>query len=150
MNTEELEEKAAKLFANFEGVFARDVLPERKKKNRIFIMNTDTSNLPGKHWVAVIVRNNVGYCFDPLGFPPSPTLASWMNRKYSNWSSNANRRVQPLYSELCGYYCLYFLFWCSKRYLSSLDCNTILDTLFPSSDTMVDYEKTIKSFRNTI
>lgn len=150
MNTHELEEKAAKLIANFDGVFARDYLPSRKKRNRSFIMNSDTSNLPGKHWIAVIVRNNVGYCFDPLGFPPSPTLSSWLNRHYSIWSSNANRRVQPLYSELCGYYCLFFLSWSSSGFVSTVDYNTILDILFPSNKSILEYEKSIKMFRNSL
>lgn len=150
MNTHEIEEKAEKLLPNFEGVFARDYLPSKKRRNRILIMNTDTSNLPGKHWIAVIVHNNVGYCFDPLGFPPSLTLSSWLNRHYSRWSSNTNKRVQPLYSDLCGYYCLYFLFWATKSFTTLNDMNTLLDTLFPITNDIIQYEQTIKKFRSLI
>ena len=150
MNTQEIKEKAEKLLDNFEGVFARDELPSKRRRNRMFVMNTDTSNLPGTHWVAVIVRNNIGYCFDPLGFAPSTTLSNWMNQYYKKWNSNTDRHVQPLYSNLCGYYCLYFLFWSSTSFMTQFNFNTILDKLFPKSQNFVQYEQTIIQFKNTI
>lgn len=146
MNSQEIEEKAVKLFDNFDGVYARDTLPTGKKRNAMLVMNTDTSNLPGQHWVAVIIRRKVGYCFDSLGFPPSSTLSKWMNRQCDKWSSNTNRRVQPMYSELCGYYCLYFLYWCSLCVVSETDFNTVFNSLFPNTKTVEEHEKTIKKF----
>jgi len=52
----------------FVGVFSINTLPTTLyTKNVMFITNTDTNNLPGKHWIAVMIRDGIGYCFDPLG-----------------------------------------------------------------------------------
>lgn len=148
MNTQEIEKKAAKLFYSFDGVFARDHLPSARKRNMILIHNTDTGNLPGQHWVAVIIRRKVGYCFDPLGQAPSTTLSNWMNVHCNRWSSNTSRQVQPLYSNLCGYYCLYYLYWCTK--CEMIDFNTMLNTVFPITHSLESYENTIKEFKKTL
>ena len=151
INTQEIEEEARQLFAGetFEGVFARDKLPMKKKKrNRLFIMNTDTSNLPGTHWIAVCVRNGTGYCFDPLGKAPPSTLINWFDRLYplKPWSCNAPRQIQPDYSKLCGFYCLYFLYWCSASYLNEINTNTIVNILFPTTHTRAEHDQKIKEF----
>jgi len=79
--SDELQKLANKILdETFQGVFPLDLLPRKKSTNTMFIINTDTSNLPGSHWIAVVVRNNEAYCFDPLGFPPPLKLAYWMNQ----------------------------------------------------------------------
>ena len=52
---------------NFIGVFARDQLPKKIKFPSSFIINTDKSNEPGEHWLAIFYDIN-GVCefFDEL------------------------------------------------------------------------------------
>ena len=57
---------------NFIGVFPLDRLPAsqltRAPRPCSFIVNTDTSNLPGKHWIAVSCSGSgIVHAFDPLG-----------------------------------------------------------------------------------
>lgn len=49
----------------FLGVFPRDALPPKpvKKKTFCFIINTDPSNKPGLHWLAIFVNGGKGEFF---------------------------------------------------------------------------------------
>ena len=56
---------------NFTGVYSRDTLPERISLPMGVIINTDESNKPGEHWVAIhIDESGIGEYFDSYGLPP--------------------------------------------------------------------------------
>lgn len=131
----------------FDGVFAKNQLPAGSRPNRAFILNTDTSNLPGSHWIAVVVNENKAYIFDPLCMIPPPLrLIYWMNQRYQNWDYN-KRQVQPIDSVACGQYCIHFLYYA----LNSNDLFTVLfDNLYPPTSTMTFYENSVRHFVNTI
>lgn len=144
--TEELN-KIGKLLLNvhFKGIYALDKLPARGYKNVMFIANTDTSNLPGEHWIAIVVRNNQPYCFDPLGMHPPLSVINWLNRHYDTWSCNM-RRVQPIFSTLCGYFCIHFLYATTRNYLQNETYDEIIDLLYPIAFTPATYEETVIDF----
>lgn len=121
-----------------------DKLPKQMlRKNAMFILNTDTSNLPGQHWIAVIVRDNVAYCFDPLGSPPPTFLAFWLNnQRFTHWSSNT-RQIQPSYSNMCGQFCVHFLYFASASYMEDTSLDDIVNVLYPVNDSHSDYEYSV-------
>jgi hypothetical protein len=55
---------------NFKGVFARDEFIVLARPTGCFIVNTDTSNLRGIHWIAINIRDGRSYYFDPAGGIP--------------------------------------------------------------------------------
>ena len=110
----------------FMGVFAKDEInlinPKRKKKFG-FIVNTDESNKPGKHWMGVYVDakdDNSIEIYDPLGqkgygMPDSVMLKGLkqligkMNIPvYLKMKTNHIQR-QDESSKLCGVHCMMFL-----------------------------------------
>lgn len=74
------------------------------------VYNTDPGHMPGSHWVAVYVETpeNVDY-FDSFGMPPSGEIARWLS-KFPK-VRRLNFPVQPDLSILCGYYCLFFIYF---------------------------------------
>lgn len=135
------------LGTDFEGVFASNNLPTGNNPNRSFIINTDSKNLPGQHWIAVIIRDNVGYVFDSLSMIPPPLrLTNWMNQRYHQWNYN-KRRVQPIDSTLCGVYCIHFLYYVLN---SNELFDVVFDSLYPANESMYVHEAHIENFVNTI
>ena len=58
----ELIDAAKKLkIPNFRGVFLRDILPNKPRKNECGILNLDSSDGSGTHWVAWFKKNNKDY-----------------------------------------------------------------------------------------
>jgi len=58
-------------YKNFIGVFPRDKLPLKLKRPCGLVINTDSAQEPGEHWVAIyLLRNGKGEYFDPFGLPP--------------------------------------------------------------------------------
>ena len=52
-------------------VCAKDLLPDRKPiHTKAYIVNTDLSDDPGEHWVAVYFRDNRVIYFDSYGMSP--------------------------------------------------------------------------------
>lgn len=130
----------------FKGVFSIDKLPKVKLgQNVMFIVNTDSSNLPGMHWIAVIIRNGNGYIFDPLGQFVPLKLSSWMTYTCYKWSTNT-RHIQTFLSQLCGYFCIYFLFFATSSYLYATPFADILNLVFPTKYSPILYEKSVIDF----
>ncbi len=96
------------------GAFALDQLPALRppQKNHCFIVNTQTSNLPGQHWVAVRVRYGSAWIFDPLAQPPMAELCDHLRHRVGFIHSLylCKTKVQPSGSQTCGPHCVYFLY----------------------------------------
>ena len=111
----ELSQLANQFFNDdFRGVFASNELPNNINcaHRQTLIINTDTNNLPGTHWVALIIYPRASYAeyFDSFGQPPPNHIKYWLSRHIPNRIWYNPYHVQPIYSILCGYYCIYFLF----------------------------------------
>lgn len=98
-----------KTLTAFYGVCAMDDLPEFiHTRPFLMIVNTHTQNLPGEHWIAILVdANRNGEVFDSLAQPVSNILIRWLNRFTNKWKKN-ERTFQHLLSSTCGAFALYF------------------------------------------
>ena len=145
LDTNQIEEYANKIMDNFDGVSPLDMLPIKVQKTYNLIVNTEPSNLPGQHWIAIVVRpGKVAYVFDPMGFPPPLKVQTWLSIRKLRWTSNNNRQVQSNTSTMCGFYCLYFLFFTSI--MPDISFENIMDHIFPRGLMYSDYEKYVRSF----
>jgi hypothetical protein len=91
------------------GVFPSDLLPEKFQKPSALVVNTDSSNQPGKHWVAIFINSDcsVEY-FDSYGLKPQVSAISKFLLKFKNCRYN-KKPIQGLFSSVCGHYCIFFL-----------------------------------------
>ena len=119
----------------FVGAFPRDMLPEVTKLPAALVVNTDPSDRPGEHWVAIYIPIE-GYAeyFDSFGLPP----LHWEIKKFLDKNSPmgtlySNRTLQSIDGVTCGNYCILYVIG---------RCNNIpwwkLMTLFTSNTTFND------------
>lgn len=92
-------------------VCAKDQLPKQKPVSvQAYIVNTDSSDRSGEHWIAVIFnRNGESTYFDSYGLPPLDTeIMSFIHNNSSSWTYN-KQVIQSLLGVVCGYYCIFVL-----------------------------------------
>jgi len=109
----ELLDAAKKLnISNFKGVFLRDTLPKKPKRNECGILNLDDSSGEGKHWCNFLKKGKDKLYFDSYGLPPPTELFKYLKGPvYYN-----SERIQPNNGVFCGHLCLYVLKKLSQRY----------------------------------
>jgi len=98
---------------SLKGVFLRDNLPKRIRKNESGIFNLDDSNplddfgtksTEGTHWVCWFKRGNEKYYFDSAGLQAPLELQKYLGKHEYN-----TKEVQPRGSVICGHLCLFVL-----------------------------------------
>jgi hypothetical protein len=95
----------------FVGVFPINLLPKVKHFPAALIINLDSSNLPGSHWVALyFTKRKCCDYFDSYGRKPNISILSYITENTKSYTYN-NICVQNLWSTNCGQLCLYFLIW---------------------------------------
>ena len=80
----------------------------------LMVVNTEKSNHPGTHWVAVqLGGDGCGFYFDSFGRAPMATIERFMNKHCRNgWDFN-DQQIQSVLSNYCGPFCVQFcLFMC--------------------------------------
>src|SRR5678815_2356411 len=99
-------EAAKKLnIPNFRGVFMRDALPKRPRRNECGILNLDDSNGTGTHYCSFLKNGKDKIYFDSYGLSPPTELLKYLgNPTYYN-----SERIQPDNEVFCGHLCLYVL-----------------------------------------
>ena len=91
-------------------------------EERLFVVNADTSDGPGSHWVVVHRRLGVTRFFDSYGLPsPNFTTIHPTIREDTPISSGAS--LQAYGSDVCGDYCVLYAL-CVARGWSSQDFTT--------------------------
>ena len=95
---------------NYLGTFPLDRLPELPNKfPKSIIINTDQSNKPGDHWIAIILTEKHAYYFDSFGLGiVDQEIQQFLLPRYSNIIFNS-LCIQHILSDKCGYYCIYFV-----------------------------------------
>ena len=96
----------------FKNVVSRDDLPfvQNITYPSAYIINTDKSNEPGSHWLAIYYTNTREcYFFVSIGMGPrfydlTGFLKSTCTKCYYN-----NFQIQKLSAKFCGNYCVYFI-----------------------------------------
>ena len=105
MNSDEIDRFLKARLKDFDMVLSVDTLPDDP---RLLVCNTDPSDKPGRHWIAIYVdENGRGEFFDSFGRRPNVDFEHYMNRHCSSWNFN-DRQLQSVVSKFCGHYCIYF------------------------------------------
>lgn len=94
----------------FRGVFMRNSLPEKIRKNEKGIINLDGMDGPGTHWVAYKKNGSRVIYFDSFGnLPPTLETISYFNSS-GPCVIQYNYNIYQKFSTVnCGQLCLYFL-----------------------------------------
>ena len=119
-------QRILKCCPRFIGCFAEDELEGLKLK--IFpcflIVNIDSSNLDGSHWLALGLFQDRLEIMDPLGFTifnwqrVPCTLLRFCHLFGSRRKILVTKPIQSKFSTLCGFYCIYYVIF---RQLYSLN-----------------------------
>lgn len=114
------------------------------KRPLFSIINVEPSNLPGSHWIALYAgkKSNVLEVFDTAG-----NVKHGYDHYIDNYATLNNLKIvrnnyilQSFDSVMCGYFCIYFLFYKNKGYKYGSVLN-----LFKIDDTKHNENK-VKSF----
>jgi hypothetical protein len=102
----ELKKLAKKLeIKNFRGIFMRDTLPKKVKKEECGIINLDLSMNIGTHWVCYLKNKNRCFYFDSFGLDPPIELQKYLNSEIEL----STFQIQKFDTHNCGHYCLLVL-----------------------------------------
>jgi hypothetical protein len=104
----------------YHGEFPMDQLPTLQPG--AYIINTDDSDGPGQHWLAVYVDDDIVEYFDSYGLPPCDSrLERFLGKCYVY---NAIP-LQQIFSNACGFYCVYYILHRARNY-SMIDIINVL------------------------
>ena len=119
MNTKQIN-KLFKNNLNYLGTFPKDLLQSSSKNKFGLIINTDNSDMPGEHWVAIFKNNNKVEYFDSFGLPPlHEEIIHYLNNvSKMGWAYNTVTFKNEK-SDACGMYCVMFLKLKFKGYKST-------------------------------
>jgi hypothetical protein len=88
----------------------KDVIPPTPFLPLKMIINLQTQNLPGDHWVAIVRNaNRIGYYFDSYGEMPPLPIQHWLANNCSEWHHNYQQVQHDSDNLSCGYLCIIFL-----------------------------------------
>jgi hypothetical protein len=111
MDSREVEKICKKHVPHFVGVYPLNKLPSALRPPANLIVNTDTNNLPGEHWLAVSYQTGgIVYAFDPFGFYYPQNLKIYLSHLRRLTSVKYNRvQYQQFTEQTCGLYCIAWL-----------------------------------------
>jgi hypothetical protein len=92
----------------YRGTYACDELPSKASEG-VYVCNTDNSEQPGEHWIAIYIGElgNVEY-FDSYGFPPMNTYFIQFLKHNADTVKYNRQILQGLNSHVCGHYAIFF------------------------------------------
>ena len=110
MNTIEITRSLSHV-KEFIGAFPRDSIPVVGQRPAYFVVNTDSNNEPGEHWVAMaLLPEGKGEYFDSFGFPPlHEDIQNYIKGTCPNSFKYSNKTIQSPQSNFCGIYCIAFI-----------------------------------------
>ncbi len=114
-----------KLKIPIRGVFMRDNLPKRLRKNECGIINLDETLGSGTHWVCYLKNGKTKLYFDSFGLKPPLELQKYLGKgvMYSTYEIQSPEQV------ICGHYCLRVLNRC-KNDVSIETFESVISELF--------------------
>ena len=130
-------------FPNFLGCYAEDQLNSLVIKSLpvSFIVNIDHSGLKGSHWILIRIDRKRLEIFDSLGFnikrwPRLPYFLLDFLHKFSiRRKVFITREIQPYNSTLCGFYCIFFLYY--RSFHSFFDCTRLFSIKLRKNDSIL-------------
>jgi len=103
----DLEEQAEELkIKNFRGVFMRDTLPYKIKEKECGIVNLDSTENDGTHWVCYYKNRNKKLYFDSFGLDPPYEIKDYLGDNVLM----STFQIQKLGTNHCGQLCLIVLY----------------------------------------
>lgn len=120
-------DRYARSLPHYGGILAADQLPTGVvPRPTFFIVNTDPSNKPGRHWT-VLYKDAISEFFDSAGLPPDHYgFADFLRPCYLYNSTGIQRQD----SNTCGLYCLSYVLMKSV----GLEFKTIVDVFSKNVD----------------
>lgn len=97
--------------------YSKTYLPE----NSSYILNLQKSDLPGSHWISVLVTEKFILYFDSLGLP---VMNEYILRRLKICKLpiyHSVLSIQGIFSKFCGFYSLAFLIKCHEEQKSFQD-----------------------------
>lgn len=111
MDSRQLREVLSRdLGISFVGVYPRDLLPNQLRPyEKAIVVNTDSQELPGTHWVCLYWNGAHVEDFHFYGLPPlHQEIRQFISRHSRHWTYN-HTCYQDYSTDVCGQYCVYFL-----------------------------------------
>ena len=90
---------------NFRGIFMRDTLPSKIKEKEVGIVNLDSSNNKGTHWVCYSKNKENIYYFDSFGLNPPEEIIKYLKDRKDRKIELSTFQIQKFGTHHCGYYC---------------------------------------------
>lgn len=88
----------------------RATLPRKPKRNESAIINLDSVESAGTHWVAYVKKGNVIKYFDSFGnLRPPMEVIRYFNKNPKTIITYNYERLQHYNSAICGQLCVRFL-----------------------------------------
>ncbi len=109
LSSNEIEDRL-KSVDGFEGVFSSDNLPKKIPRIASGVINLDSSDGPGTHWVCYYNDpfSKVVEYYDSFGIPPSTLTQKYLKTSGKKIRYQTNP-IQNLLSSACGYYCIDYI-----------------------------------------
>ena len=108
------------------------------------VVNTDGSNLPGSHWIGLMIGRNNVEIFDSAGFNlfhlqriPC-NLLSFIHRVSQSRNLVISHQLQPQSSSLCGFYALFFII-CRQHFSFSEILSYFTDNLTKNDRRLINF-----------
>ena len=120
----------------FDGIFSIDTLKDIKEKPTLIVCNTDPSDKAGEHWILFFFYDDSVDFYDSLGHDITYYGSEFIDfiEKFANNFQYTVRRTQPIKTNVCGHYCLYYAFKKCKGYSMEDIINN-----FPNKDDVLDF-----------
>lgn len=126
-------------------MFPADKIPYQWTKPCAFVVNVDGSSQPGSHWVAIFADSDgKGIFFDSYGLPPAVSHHIDRLRRNCNVYEWNIQRMQSIDSDVCGHYCIAFLYYMSTGHSLNDFC-----TIFSNNTRTNDY-LSVSLYKNII
>lgn len=109
----ELEELAQKHSIPLNTVVCKDQLPPIARPGGYIVNMQDSHDGNGTHWVCVYIEGQRAAYFDSFGVLPPVEIEQFL-KPYQPYLYSI-REIQNIRSSICGYYCLYMLWFMSRN-----------------------------------
>lgn len=95
-------------------VKSKDNFTMDPKEGGYIINLEDSKKGQGTHWTCLIITKDYVSYYDPFGLPMPPDILrfiSWWDNDHKISVIHSIDQIQPIISDYCGWYCLYFLYF---------------------------------------
>ena len=123
----------------FRGIYPIDLIPKELPNRSVIIVNQDTSNQKGSHWVVIhYMSDAIVEYFDSVGKQPKVEVHNLLLSQDMTYMYN-NKRLQSYNTYTSWLFCLYYSYYSCR----GVDFSSILSRF---SDNLVDNEVLVSRF----